>query len=185
MWCILADCTAYVNKNINSPSYQFWDKWTEGIQNPCNFELCKDKGIRYIYYTLAVPPSTKFQLSLYDQPFSSYRPFWDKCTEWLKNYLEHYKVKGHPIYALLEPLSLKFHSISVYDRPLFRKIKCLVSLFGTMLIWNFPDKSPRKSTDRSFKIPKQCICEDNWMKLQQKRFEGLAIVNLCSHGVSC
>ena len=26
----------------------------------------------------------------------SYRPFWDKCTEWPPNYLEHYKVKVTP-----------------------------------------------------------------------------------------
>ncbi len=40
-------------------------------------------------------PSHKFQpLSLYNETFSSYRPFWDKCTEWPQNYLEYYKPQG-------------------------------------------------------------------------------------------
>ncbi len=57
------------------------------------------------YYVLLVFPSPKFQfVSFYNQPILSYRPFWDKCTEWPINDPETYKVKGTPyiicIYAL-------------------------------------------------------------------------------------
>ncbi len=34
------------------------------------------------------------QISLCGLPFSSYMPFWDKCTEWPQNDLEYWKVKG-------------------------------------------------------------------------------------------
>ncbi len=38
--------------------------------------------------------SHKFHsVSLYDQPFSRYRPFWDKYTEWPQSDLEPYKAK--------------------------------------------------------------------------------------------
>ncbi len=41
-------------------------------------------------YMLLVSTSPKFHsVSLYDEPFSKYRPFWDKCTEWPQNDLEH------------------------------------------------------------------------------------------------
>ncbi len=33
------------------------------------------------------------QISLYDQPFLKYKPFWDKCTEWPQIDLEPYQVK--------------------------------------------------------------------------------------------
>ena len=37
-----------------------------------------------------LPPSPKLHsVSLDGQPFSSFRPFWDKCTEWPQNNLEH------------------------------------------------------------------------------------------------
>ena len=44
-------------------------------------------------YVLTVSMIPKFHsVSLYDQPFSRYRPFWDKYTEWPQNDLEHYQV---------------------------------------------------------------------------------------------
>ena len=53
-------------------------------------------------YVLLVSWNPKFQLvSLYDQPFSNYRPFWDKCTEWPPKASEHYKGKGAQ-YTLLK-----------------------------------------------------------------------------------
>ena len=46
---------------------------------------------------LPVSRRPKFRsISLYDQLFQSYRPFWHKCTEWPQNDLEYYKVKGTP-----------------------------------------------------------------------------------------
>ncbi len=52
----------------------------------------------------------KSQIFLSDQPFSRYRPVWDKCTEWPRNDLEPYM---YP-YVLLVSLSLKFQSFSLY-----------------------------------------------------------------------
>ncbi len=34
-----------------------------------------------------------YSVSLFDQPFSRYRPFWDNCTEWPQIDLAQYKVK--------------------------------------------------------------------------------------------
>ncbi len=48
-------------------------------------------------YVLLVSSSPKFLfISFFGQPFSSYRPFWDKCTEWPQNYLQQYKVISTP-----------------------------------------------------------------------------------------
>ncbi len=71
-------------------------------------------------YPVLVSMNPKFQfLSLDDQPFSRYmyRQFWDKCTEFLQNDLETYKVKCTQYkYELLVSLSLKFHSVLLYDQ---------------------------------------------------------------------
>ncbi len=41
------------------------------------------QGQRYPIYVLLVFTSPKFHsISLYNEPFSKYRPFWDKCSEW-------------------------------------------------------------------------------------------------------
>ncbi len=48
------------------------------------------KGQRCHIYMLQPVPGPKFHsVSFYSQPLSSYRPFWDKCTEWTPNYNEH------------------------------------------------------------------------------------------------
>ncbi len=52
------------------------------------------QGQRYPINVLLVSMCPKFHsVSLYDEPFSSYGPFWDKCTEWPQNNLEPYKFK--------------------------------------------------------------------------------------------
>ena len=65
-------------------------------------------------YNLNVPGSQIHSVLLYDEPFLSYRPFWDKCTEWPQTDLEPYKFKGTP-YMLLVSASPKFYSISLYE----------------------------------------------------------------------
>ncbi len=41
------------------------------------------KKLRYPICTSQLPQSSKFtSVLLYSQPFWSYRPFWEKCTEW-------------------------------------------------------------------------------------------------------
>ena len=48
------------------------------------------KGQRYPIYILELTPSPKFHsISLYGQPFASYRTFWEKCIRWLQNDLKH------------------------------------------------------------------------------------------------
>ncbi len=50
-----------------------------------------------VHMCVTVSPSPKFQsVLLYHQPFLRYKPFWEKCTEWPQNDLEHYKVKDTP-----------------------------------------------------------------------------------------
>ncbi len=52
------------------------------------------QGHMYPRYVLLVSTSPTFHsFLLYNQPFSGYRPFWDKCTEWPQINLEPYKVK--------------------------------------------------------------------------------------------
>ncbi len=70
------------------------------------------KGRRYPIYILQLPPIPNLSLSLYGYLFSSYRSFWDKCTEWPKNDLQRY-----PIYMLQLPPGPKFHSVSLYGQP--------------------------------------------------------------------
>ena len=76
------------------------------------------QGQRYLIHGLLIYPSPKFQsVLLYDQPFLRYGPFWDKCTQWPQNDLEHYKVQGqrYSVYVLLVSPSPKFHSVLLQD----------------------------------------------------------------------
>ncbi len=52
------------------------------------------QGQRYPINVLEVSMGPKFNaVSLYNQPFSRFRPFGDKCTEWPQVDLETFKVK--------------------------------------------------------------------------------------------
>ncbi len=54
-------------------------------------------------YLSVVSLSPKFHpILLYDQPFSSYGPFWDTFTKCPPNHLEPYKVKCTPYTTILE-----------------------------------------------------------------------------------
>ncbi len=55
-------------------------------------------------------------VSVCDQLFLSYRPFWDKCTELPPNDLKPYNVKD-AIFLPWVSKSPKFHSVSLYDEP--------------------------------------------------------------------
>ena len=58
-------------------------------------------------------------VSLYEEPFLSYRPFWEKCIEWPQNDLEHYELKCTQ-YVLVLSLIPKFHSVLLYGQPFLR-----------------------------------------------------------------
>ena len=69
------------------------------------------------YFLLLISTSPKFHpVSLYDEALLSYRPFWEKCTEWPQNNLEHYKLKCTP-YVLLVSMIPKFHTVLLYGHP--------------------------------------------------------------------
>ncbi len=76
----------------------FWDTdhfETNALNDPKELEPYKVKCTPYI--ALAVYMHPKFQfVSLYDQAFSRYRQFWDKCKECPQNDLQAYKVKCTP-----------------------------------------------------------------------------------------
>ncbi len=79
-------------------------------------------NVSHICVTICSVPSPIFQsASLYDQPFQSYRPFWDRCTECPQYDVEEYKVK-YTLHVLLVSMSPKFNSVSLYDQP-FSKYK--------------------------------------------------------------
>ncbi len=72
------------------------------------------QGHRCPINVLLVSMCPKFHsISLYDEPFSSYRPFWEKCTKWPQNYLEPYKVKLRYIYVLQISTRPKFHCFAL------------------------------------------------------------------------
>ena len=68
-----------------------------------------------IYVSLVSKSPIVHFVSLYDEPFLKYRPFWDKCPEWPQTDLEPYKVK-----LQLHSLIPKFHSVLMYDQPFSR-----------------------------------------------------------------
>ncbi len=73
----------------------------------------------YPIYVLLVSTSNKFHSISLCELFSSYRPFWEKCTEWPPNDLEYYMLICTP-YVLLVSLIPKFNSVSLYNQPFLR-----------------------------------------------------------------
>ena len=54
----------------------------------------------FLIYVLLVSTCPKLHpVSLYENPFLRYRPFWDKHTEWHENGIEFYKVKRTHIWV--------------------------------------------------------------------------------------
>ncbi len=84
------------------------------------------QGHRYPIYVLLLPSSLKFRFFLlYDQPFSRYRPFWDKCSEWPLNDPERYNaLQGQTYmytkYVLLVSPSPRFQTVLLYGQPFSR-----------------------------------------------------------------
>ena len=73
-------------------------------------------------YSICVTSILEFKfhsVSLYDQPFSRYTPFWDKCTELLRKWPWILQSRMCPIYVFVVSTSSKFHSVSLYDQPLW------------------------------------------------------------------
>ena len=54
---------------------------------------------------------------LYDEPFLSYRPFWEKCTKWSQYDLKPYKVKCTSCMCYKYPWGPNF-TLSLYDEPI-------------------------------------------------------------------
>ncbi len=81
------------------------------------------KGQRYpLVYMLQPPPSPKYSsVSLYEQTFLSYRPFWDRLTKMTQKWPWILKGQRYPIYIWQLPLSPKFQSISLYDYSHFKR----------------------------------------------------------------
>ncbi len=72
---------------------------------------------------------------LYDQSFSSYRPFWDKCTKWPQMTLNPVRsnvAKCTPYMLRVSPIP-KFQSVSLYDQPFIE-----ISLFWKKGHWMTP-----------------------------------------------
>ena len=71
----------------------------------------------FTHKTLSTSPKFQYVL-LYHKPFLSYKPFWDKCTEWPeKMTLNTTRSKVLHIYVTSAP-SPKFQSALLYDQPL-------------------------------------------------------------------
>ncbi len=91
-------------------------KWPQTLQ-----------GQVYPIYVLPVYTSPKFDsVSLYDEPFSKYRPFWEKCTDYPQNDLEH-KLKCTQ-YVFLVSLILKFISVTPNWHLTLQGHMCLINV---------------------------------------------------------
>ena len=69
------------------------------------------KGHWYPVYVLHLPSSRKFHsISLHGYPFSNYRQFWDKCTEWTHNNPEQKDTPKYRYQLPRSPTFTPFHS---------------------------------------------------------------------------
>ncbi len=74
------------------------------------------QGQMYPIHALQVSTRPIFHsVSRYDEPFLSYRPFWEKCTKWPQNDLKLYKVKYTPYMCYKYPRGVNF-TVSLYDK---------------------------------------------------------------------
>ncbi len=80
---------------------------------------CKPGGVSFsIYHSIRLKfQSARPVVSNNSILKTSYRPFWDNCTEWLQNDIKHWKVKGtsYAYYNYLTP-NPKFHPLSLYGK---------------------------------------------------------------------
>ena len=91
-------------------------------------------GCTIYMYVLLVSTIPKFQsVSLYGQLFSTYGPFWEKCTKWPKMTLNSARSKVPHICAIILSLSPKFQTISLYDQP----------FWSYRLFWDKGTKGPQ------------------------------------------
>ena len=89
---------------------EIWLKCTS-LQLADKFGCFKTGGLSCWQWTLK-------EAFLIPHPFLSYKPFWDKCTEWPEKW--HWTLQGQmcSIYMLLVPPSPKFQSPLLCDQPL-------------------------------------------------------------------
>ena len=70
--------------------------------------------------------NVKQAVSLSDEPYSSYRSFWDKCTKWRQNDLECCEVTDTPYYYYIFSAQISFyftHRPAVFElRPIVRQV---------------------------------------------------------------
>ncbi len=72
------------------------------------------QGQRYTWCILHASLTPKLHsISLYDESFPKYRPFWDKCTEWPQNDLDMLKVKNINMHAAYIPEAQTFVSFAL------------------------------------------------------------------------
>ncbi len=73
------------------------------------------------YYMCSAHMSPKFHsISLYDQPFSSYRPFWDNSQVHQNDRKWPLRTLPGQMYSIYVFLISKFHSVSLHDQPFLR-----------------------------------------------------------------
>ncbi len=74
-------------------------------------------------------------VSLYVQPFQSYRPFWDKCTEWPQNDLFNTtRSKVRHTHGLLVPRRPECYSVSLCGKPFPRYLQIFIFPMITVLL---------------------------------------------------
>ncbi len=92
-------CTPYIcYYNPQVPNFSPFHSTTNHFSNTDHFEANGDQ--MYPICVTSIPKSQNHPVSLYDQPFLRYRPFWQKCKQMTQNDLQPEKVKS-TIYVLL------------------------------------------------------------------------------------
>ncbi len=90
----------------------FWNKCSEFYE----FKMTLN-ATRSNYFYICSTSTLESKLLLYNQPFSSYMPLYDKSTKWPQN--DNLKTKRHSMHILL-PESPKFQSALLYAQPFFK-----------------------------------------------------------------
>ncbi len=119
----------YISLISMSPKFNSFRPTAIHFQVGEHFERSElhDPKMAWKHVSSKVPPYTCYiypriqnfhSVSLNGQAFSSYRPFWNKCTEWPQHDHKQYKINGTHIH--ITPIIPKFHPTSLYGKSLSR-----------------------------------------------------------------
>ena len=126
----------------------FWNAGNFGTSAPNYSKLILSPTMsNYPIYVSQLSPGLKcHSVSLYDQAFSSYKPFWHKCTKWAKMTLNTTRSKIHHICVT-----------SVPESQISPRLLCDHSFSRYRTFYNSPLTAPPQKKSQNFKIARQSL----------------------------